>query len=255
MYQIRPRIQASLTKYSTTIYCTQVLIPEYERQYGPLPRLYYEPRGTLYEPHGGIACRWARARLPAMPCRPGTSTRFSSSKRRGCIPSGRRPTGNRYDMAIIASNGFGSVACRRLLERASQRHGCQVFVLHDADDAGYNIARTLAEETQRMPGHRIDVIDLGLTFEDGLGLGITPETYTRDRALPAMGAAADAAGTRGLWWSLGGRRGWICERIELNALSSPQLIASIEQGLARHEATAKVVPPQAVLQTRDSCER
>jgi DNA topoisomerase VI subunit B len=251
MYQIRPRIQPLTDKVLDDNYCTQVLIPEYERQHGPLARLYYEPRGTFYEPHGGVAVPLGTREIAGYTVPPWDFDKILFVEKTGLYPVlADAQLGNRYDMAIIASNGFGSVACRRLLERASRAHGCQVFVLHDADDAGYNIARTLADETRRMPGHHIDVIDLGLKFEDGLALGIVPETYTRTRALPTGLEPLLAPRERAAFGGRSvGRRSWICERIELNALSSPQLIAHIEAGLEKHGATGKVIPPEELLRT------
>jgi hypothetical protein len=249
MYQIRPRIQSLTDKVLDDNYCTQMLIPEYERLHGPLARLYYEPRGTLYEPHGGVAVPLGTREVAGYAVPSWDFDKILFVEKTGLYPVlADAQLGNRYDMAIIASNGFGSVACRRLLERASRAHGCHVFVLHDADDAGYNIARTLAAETRRMPGHHIDVIDLGLKFEEGLALGIVPETYTRTRALPTglepVLNGRERAAFRG---RPVGQRKWICERIELNALSSPQLIAYIESGLATHGATGKVIPPEEML--------
>ncbi len=45
------------------------------------------------------------------------------------------------------------------------------------------------------------------------------------------------------------KRVWICNRIELNALTSPQLIEYIERGLGRHDATRKLVPDAATIRT------
>src|SRR6266542_1830298 len=46
---------------------------------------------------------------------------------------------------------------------------------------------------------------------------------------------------------------WECTRVELNALSAPDLVAYIEAGLERHDAAGKIVPPAEVLdeQARD----
>ena len=50
--------------------------------------------------------------------------------------------GQRYDMAIIYGQGLPPTACRKLLARSEFRD-MKIFVLHDADIDGYNIARTL----------------------------------------------------------------------------------------------------------------
>jgi hypothetical protein len=154
----------------------------------------------------------------------------------------------RYDMAVITSEGFGTVACRELL--ASMPPGdVKIFSLHDADIAGYNLSLILGEETVRMPGHSVEVIDLGLTVADAIRLEINPENFTRKKAIPARVAARLTAVERE--WFEGERDkyagGWRCRRTELNAFTSPGLIGFIEQGLEANGATAKVIPPHQVV--------
>ena len=43
-----------------------------------------------------------------------------------------------------------------------------------------------------------------------------------------------------------GRNGWICQRVELNAMTAPQLVAYIEAALDRL-GTTKVIPPTEVI--------
>lgn len=154
--------------------------------------------------------------------------------------------GNRHDIAIIASEGYATEAIRTLLERA-ERH-CQLFVLHDADADGYNIARTLCEETARMPWYEVDVVDLGLTVGDGLAMGLEAETFTQDKNLPQD--LLDKLGKderaflqgRPTGTQRNGRTTWTRNRIELNAMTGPQLIAYIERRLAEEGAAGKVLP-------------
>ena len=87
-------------------------------------------------------------------------------------------------MAIIAGEGYASEAVRLLFDNASKDQGYQLFVLHDADPYGYNIARTLGEETRRMPEYQVEVIDLGLWLEEALDLGLQTEKLTRKNDLP-----------------------------------------------------------------------
>ena len=68
----------------------------------------------------------------------------------------------RYDMAVVLGQGYPVEACRELFARAEGQE-FRLFVLHDADPAGFNIARTLAEDTERMPDHSVELVDLGLT--------------------------------------------------------------------------------------------
>ena len=158
-------------------------------------------------------------------------------------------------MAIITSEGFGSVACRELLA-AMPPGDVQIFCLHDADHSGYNIARTLGEETTRMPGHHVEMTDLGLTVDEAIIRGMEPEPYTRENALPAQlipqlseSALEWFTGTETEWDGYGKPKKWACQRVELNAFTSPGLIAYIEDGLRAHGAAGKVIPPADVIET------
>ena len=126
----------------------------------------------------------------------------------------------------------------------------KIFVLHDADINGYDIARTLGEATRRMPNHSVDVIDLGLTVPQAIEYGLETETFTRRKALPADLELDEDA----LEWFTGqpihagyGKPHYECTRCELNAFSADQLAEFIEAGLQRHGATTKLVPPPEVL--------
>jgi DNA topoisomerase VI subunit A len=56
----------------------------------------------------------------------------------------------RYDMAICSGKGQPTEAVRTLFERA-EGGDYQLFVFHDADLDGYDIARVMGEETSAPP--------------------------------------------------------------------------------------------------------
>ena len=108
-----------------------------------------------------------------------------------------------------------------------------------------------------MPGYSLELVDLGLRFEEGLARGLRPEDG-RERK-KAIDEKVWATLTEREKQAFTGRcvrtnkQGkcchWVdCERIELNAFTGPELIAFIEEGLTRHNATRKVVPPRDYLQ-------
>ena len=149
--------------------------------------------------------------------------------------------GQRYDMGIIAGQGYATEACRALFAKADKERDYFLFVLHDADPYGYEIARTLREETRRMPGYKVDVIDTGLGLEEALTMGLLTEEYTRKKALPAGLKLTDLEheyfeGQREY------NRSWICQRVELNAMTASQLVEYIEGKLRQYGATEKVLP-------------
>jgi hypothetical protein len=111
------------------------------------------------------------------------------------------------------------------------------------------IARSMRAVAARMPGYHVDVIDLGLFYEEAVAMGLQTETRTRTAELPAeleCGPEARAAFTE----RKVGARKWEATRVELNAFTSPQLVDYIEERLERHGATGKVVPPPDVLEQR-----
>lgn len=156
--------------------------------------------------------------------------------------------GQKYDMAIIYGQGYSVTACRNLLARPEFRD-MTIFVLHDADIDGYNIARTLGEETKRMPEYNIDVIELGLTVPQAIEHDLETEAFTRKKKLPSKLVLDDAAS---VWFTgeeevVDDKIQYDCTRCELNAFSSNGLAEFIETELQRHGATAKLMPPQEVL--------
>jgi hypothetical protein len=170
--------------------------------------------------------------------------------------------GERFDLAIILGEGFPTECIRQLFARAEQDEHYRLYVLHDADIAGYSIARTLREATRLMPTHHLDVIDLGLGVEEALAMGLEPEHFTRTAALPANLALNEQERQffTGEW--LAKKKGYRASRVELNALTAPQLVgwltaklegkagadAGLPPGATVIPPPTKVVPPLAMLQ-------
>jgi hypothetical protein len=257
-YKVRPLVQKLLGRElddQTYQYFSQTLLPEYERTVGPIEGLYYKDRGKLYEPHSGriilLGTREVEDYIP-----PDWEYDKVLYVEKDGLYAQLAPyeIAQRYDMGMIFSEGYSVTACRELLadlifRAQSAGRDLQVFVLHDADIGGYNIARTLGEPTKRMPEHNIDVIDLGLTAPQAVELGLETETFTRQKALPSTLRLDPVA----LEWFTGepfsagyGKTHHRCIRCELNAFSADGLAAFIEAQLERHGVT-KLVPPAEVL--------
>lgn len=238
-------------------YFAQSLLTEYQEIRGPITGLYSDPRGHLHEPH-------ARYALPLRD----PYGELVEEEKRVTLPLGTREVADydfppylydkilyvekegewpkfeaaklaeRYDMAIAAGKGYATEAVRTLLQKAERDKEYQIFVFHDADIDGYEIARTLREETRRMAGYSVEVIDLGLTVADAVGLGLDPEPYRRDKELP---------------WDLERRltdleREYFTvpngKRFELNAiLPVEDRIAHIERKLEENGVRPKLIPP------------
>jgi hypothetical protein len=214
--------------------------------------LYYDPRGVLYEPHTGVAIPLGTQEVEGYVFPSWLYDKILYVEKKGVWPILQTAQlAERYDMAVVAGEGYATEAIRVLFAHASEQRNYQLFVLHDADPDGYNIARTLCEETARMPGYAVDVIDLGLRWDDAMALGLETEEFGRSRALPeglVLSPEEQRAFTgRPVERSYGQRLRWLCHRVELNAFSAPQLVAYIADRLAATGVRGKIIPPDTDL--------
>ena len=135
----------------------------------------------------------------------------------------------RYDIAIMSSKGMSVTAARTLIEAICT--GIPLLVLHDFDPAGIIIKDTLENDTRRY-SYKISpqVIDLGLHYDDIDGL--TPEPHSSnisDERLKQAGLSEAAIEFLSV------------QRVELNAMTSRQLIDFVERKLKQH-GVGKVIP-------------
>jgi hypothetical protein len=187
-YVVRDAIQHLTDKELDANYFGQKLLTLYQRENGRIFGLYYDPRGVLYEPHTGRAIELGTREVDDYTFPSWQYDKVLFVEKRGLWPVVEAAKlAERYDMAIVMSEGYAIEACRTLLEHADQQRKYQIFVLHDADPHGYNIARTLREATERMPDYAVDVVDIGLGFEEGLELGLGTESFTRKQAIIRAG--------------------------------------------------------------------
>ncbi|MDP9481148.1 MAG: ATP-binding protein, partial [Actinomycetota bacterium] len=236
-------------------YFSQTILPAYRREQRELEKVEYEPRGLLYEPHGGKEVRLGTRSVAEYNFPDYVYNKILYSEKNGRVGILKAAgVDTRHDMALIGGQGYASEAIRTLFENA-EKGEYQLFVLHDADPDGYGIARTLREETTRMPGYKVDVIDIGLKLEDALALDKRPETFTRKKKMDGAVEAALTDVEREHF--LGeektdgnGKPYWISKRVELNDLSSPELVAYVEGKLKENDARPKVIPPDEALAER-----
>jgi hypothetical protein len=253
-YAVRNRIErfGYAADELTHSYFSQTILPDYRREVRELTKVNYEPRGILYEPHGGREVRLGTRSVAEYSFPEYCFDKILYVEKQGRVDilrAGRVDV--RHDMALIGGQGYATEAVRNLFESA-EKGEYQLFVLHDADPHGYGIARTLREETRRMPGYSVNVVDLGLKLEDALEMGKVPETFTRKNKLDA---AVEAELTEVEYSHfVGERRGgfdgkpyWVAQRVELNDLSSPQLVEYVERKLRENGVRPKVIPPPNVL--------
>jgi hypothetical protein len=152
----------------------------------------------------------------------------------------------RYDLAVVSCKGQSVVAVRKLIDRVCGADGgVPLFVLHDFDKAGFEIARCLttvsewAETNDRVRyrfENEINVIDLGLRLEDVREYNLASEECVFNGA-----EYWDLADEDEIAFFRSGRR------VELNAFTSPQFIEFLEAKLAEH-LPARLIPSDDVLE-------
>jgi hypothetical protein len=149
----------------------------------------------------------------------------------------------RYDLAIMSTKGMSSTAARTLIESLCKKE-VPLLVLHDFDKAGFSIIGTLKRDTRRFVfDHEAKIIDLGLRLADVRKLGLEAS------AEAAFDRGRDSAKRENLLLNGATREETeflLTQRVELNALTSDQLVAFIEGKLAKH-GIKKLIPKAGLL--------
>jgi DNA topoisomerase VI subunit B len=165
----------------------------------------------------------------------------------------------RHDVLMLSTKGYSNVASRRLIDVVCGELGLPLFLLHDFDRDGFGIGRTLVEDGRRYTfKHGIGkVVDLGLRLADVHRLGLDSEVFPLGKVSPEAardqlrrrGATEteiafliDGQGVHDLRPGEAGRP----HRVELNSMSSGQVVALIEDGFRAHGVT-KITPDDATL--------
>ena len=246
-YSVRPLVQKYTRDELRYDYFTK-LIDEVEAKRGEIPGMFRDARGHLVEPHTGKSLPLGTREVDSYDMPPWLYSRVLFVEKEGLLPLFQEAKiAERFDMAIVGSKGYATRAARTLLQQADRRE-MKIFCLHDADPAGYEIFRTLAEATRAMPDHRIEVIDLGLRLEETLDLGLQTETFDRKKRL-STGLHLTEKEREAFVGIRVGKKSWRCQRVEINALAADpdRFLQFFESKLKEHGCTEKLVPPADVV--------
>ena len=252
-YQVRPLLQQldgeiDELKYE---YFTPPLLTEYQERYGELSGLYYDPRGVLIEPHSGQEIPLGTRDVDAYDIPMWEFNKLLYIEKKGFLPILQQAQiPNRYDIAIMASEGYATRAAKLLLNSIHKDTEFSILALHDADVDGTMIKDTLERETRTSKDHHIEVIDLGLCPSEALEMNLEREKVTRQKSLPGELLRILTSeeyeflrGSKRTSWRNGKEKiVWYAWRIELNAMTPEQLIGFIEYKLDEHGLTKKVLP-------------
>ena len=232
-------------------YVSQTLLTEYQEDHGRIPGLWRDSRGNLREPHTGKQVALGTREIAAYEFPEYTFDKILYVEKEGELPKLQAAKlGERYDMAICSGKGQPTEAVRSLFERA-EGGDYQLFVFHDADLDGYDIARVMAEETRRMPDYSVDVVDIGLTVEDALDMGLASEPFYRKKNISWELRMRLSDVAKEYLYQRDGYRGVRGRRFELNAiLPVTRRIEYIERKLEENGVRGKLIPPEEALAER-----
>ena len=150
----------------------------------------------------------------------------------------------RFDLAILSCKGHSVAAARKLVDNVcASGDGVPLFVVHDFDESGFQIASCLTSESEyaldndRVAYHfenEINVTDFGLRLADVEQYDLPSETVKyRNIYLSNITSEERAYLKSG-------------QRVELNAFTAPQFIQWLEDKLRAH-LPERLVPADDVL--------
>jgi hypothetical protein len=278
MYAARPHV-LPLTGgncWTRSDYFTQTLLPDFIEEHPELTASWdvvFDDRGHLIEPHtqhriglGTLAVRkyirgW-HAHVPSKAEAPevdhhcptmGPANRFGYAlfiEKEGFYPLlEAAQIAERFDVAPMSTKGMSVTAARQLVETLSE-HGVTILVCHDFDKSGFSILHTLQSDTRR---YRFKtppkVVDLGLRLTDVRAMNLESEAVDYSGQIdPRINLRQRGATEEECAFLVrrGADGGWTGQRVELNAMTSDQFIAWLEQKLV-DAGVRKLVPDQAAL--------
>jgi DNA topoisomerase VI subunit B len=157
----------------------------------------------------------------------------------------------RHDALLMSAIGFNTRAARDLIDNmADTTEPLRVFNAHDGDAAGTVIQHTLQHATLARGARKIEVVNIGLEPWEGIALGLAiekvpPIIKNGKQVRRAVGQyvldRADRAPTGETW------EAWLQHsRVELNAMTSAELIQWLDKKMKAHGA-GKLIPPGDIL--------
>jgi hypothetical protein len=269
-YGLRPHILAETDRDEIDdAYVMYQLIPDFIAENPVLCRdwiVFFDDRGHLLEPHTkkviGLGTRnvrdycggWRKPSIWGFELAPPQIATAGPAGRYGAILFTEKEGFNelfqavglpeRFDLCLASTKGTSVTAARELFELAGRNH-VPIFALHDFDYNGFEIAATLCRDTRRYQfDHPPEIIDIGLRLADIERLDLQSEPVVFGNRNPAAlrkNLRLNGATEPEIAYLVENK-----QRVELNAMTSPQLIELIEEALLAN-GVGKVIPDASTL--------
>ena len=242
------------------------LVTEYENEYDEIPRMFRNNRGAFYEPHTSQVIPLGTLTVEAYRRSPWRYQSVLICEKEDNVHMLRESGfAERWDMFSASSSGFSTRALKDLIDyigSTARDEPVRVFSMIDADAHGSVIFQTLVRETRARAARKIEVVNLGLFPLGRAGKWIAARGWF-NRASSQKGQGklrrvevADYIVERDQQNRRTGNPNgepiwadWLQDnRVELNAITSPQRVAWVEQKFAFH-GVEKVIPPEEFAQS------
>lgn len=243
-YHLRPFVNdeaGSELKYANF---TQI-ITEYEAGNGEIEGMLRDARGVLYHPHLRQEIPLGTRAVKNYERPSWTFNKIIYLEKEGffeVLKAARWP--ERNDCALLTSKGQATRAVKDLIDLLPDGgEPITVFCIHDADAAGTIIFEALQEETAARPRRRVEIVNLGLEPWEAVTMGLEIEEFDPSGRRPVAQYVKDRAEDTN--WAE-----WLqTQRVELNAMTTPQFLAWLDDKLAPYD-DGKVMPPDDVMAHR-----
>jgi hypothetical protein len=246
LYALRPIVRDEMDAELKLSNFTNI-IDDYEFEHGEIPKMYREPRGSIYHPHRGETITLGTLMVENYEWPEWTFNKIVYVEKEGFSEALKEARwAERHDCMLMSSKGFSTRAARDLVDKLAEHdEPVTVFCVHDADAAGPMIYQTLQEATKARGARKIQIVDLGLqpweAVEMALEVEEVEEKEKRKAVADYVHARKDVAPNGEPWAK------WLqTNRVELNAMTTPRFIAWLDSKMAGY---GKLVPPLDVLAT------
>ena len=220
------------------------IIDDYEAENGEIPLMYREPRGSITHPHRDETFTLGTLMVEEYERPEWNFNKLVYIEKEGAQEALKQNRWlERNDCAVMSSKGFSTRAARDLIDKLVEHdEPVEVFCVHDADASGTMIYQTLQEATKARDARKIRIVNLGLEPWEAIEMGLEVETLEEPKGRKAV---ADYVREQndGAYWE-----DWLqTHRVELNAMTTPQLIEWLDEKMTEF-GDGKLIPPTPVLE-------
>jgi hypothetical protein len=250
LYRMRPIIKEATDQELSTKNFTKILT-EYENDNGEIDGMYRDPRGSISHPHSGDVIPLGTRTVEDYERPFWEFNKILVIEKEGFSEALRkRGRDKRHDCMVLSSKGYTTRALKDLVDKlADHDEPVTVYAAHDADASGTMIYQTLQEATKARGARKIEIVNIGLEPWEAVEMDFDVEEFeqgeTKDgeeRQRPVANYVREYDEAHGEGWA-----DWLqTSRVELNAMTTPELIEWLDRKMAEHGAV-KLIPASKVI--------